>query len=111
MPRFVLLYVKEDDAADHLIERCESGDVIARVVGMYKDPQHSPCSCDNSQWQITRMWGINRNFGWPIHQACGRISPFWRAGYGKRMFQVFGTNLLSLDKTPKIFQDWKQQSR
>lgn len=111
MPQFVLLYVKRDDALQSLLERYEHGDMPARVVGVYKDPQHKPCSCGSDQWRSTRMWGINKKFGWPIHLGCGRISPSWRAGYGKRMFMVFGRNLLPIEKTPKIFQDWKQQSQ
>lgn len=109
MARFVLLYVKDDAHVDPILERFDHGDVKAKVVGVYKDPQHRPCECGPDEWRHNRMWGINRNFGWPVHKGCGRISPNWRRSYGKRMFQVFGKNLLPLDKTPRIFRDWKQE--
>lgn len=107
MARFVLVYFKDDKAADEFVHFSEFKG--QRVVGVYKDPQHSPCTCGEKQWRSNRMWGINKNFGWPVHKGCGRISPHWRRGYGKRMFQVFGKNLLPLNETPTMFRDWKQE--
>lgn len=109
MARFVLVYFKKDEQAQEFVNFAEFKG--RRVVGVYKDPHHRPCDCGSDQWRSNRMWGISKAYGWPVHKACGRISAGWRASYGKRMFQVFGTNLLPMNQTPKIFRDWKQEFR
>lgn len=108
MGMFVLTYFKDDERAKEFVDFSEFKGV--RVVGIYKDPLHEPCKCGPDQWKNNRMWGLSRVHGWPVHLACGRVSPHFRAGYGKRMFQVFGRNLLPVKQTPKIFRDWKQES-
>jgi hypothetical protein len=110
MSRFVLIWFKEDEDAENYV----NSSVFAkghRVVGMYQDARHKPCSCDNMTWINNRMWGISKKYGWPVHHVCGRVSKTFRESYGRRMFQVFGTNLLDIKETPKIFQDWKQSMR
>lgn len=107
MARFVLLYFRDDEAAEEFTSFSEFKGL--RVVGMYRDPHHKPCSCDGRQWKNNRMWAIHKTYGYPVHKACGRISKNWRASYGRRMFGVFGTNLLPLNETPRIFRDWKQE--
>lgn len=103
MGMFVLVYFKDDEKAKEFTQKS-----TGRTVGIYKDPLHSPCSCGGEQFKSTRTWSLSKIHGWPVHTACGRVSPYFRSGYGKRMFQVFGRNLLPVSQTPKIFRDWKQ---
>lgn len=107
MARFVLVYFKRDEDAREFVQFAEFKE--RRVVGVYRDPQHKPCDCGNDVFKVHRSWGFHKRYGWHIHKKCGRISRNWRAGYGKRMFQVFGRNLLPMNQTPKIFRDWQQE--
>lgn len=106
MARFVLMYFRQDEDAEEFVAL--STFAKRKIVGIYRDPLHKPCECGNEVFRNNRLWGLHRIYGWPVHKKCGRISKGWRSSYGKRMFQVFGKNLLPWSETPKSFRDWKQ---
>lgn len=100
MSKFVLLYFKDDERADAWVGTSLFGG--ARVVGIYQDPHHKPCSCSdfNPKSNMSRNLRFHTKYGWPLHVKCGRISKWHRNGYGKRLFAALGRNLLSENQTP-----------
>lgn len=105
MARFVLLYFKNDKRAeDYLGISLFQG---ARVVGIYQDPRHEPCSCSDfgPGSNKSRMGDLHRKYGWFIHKKCRRVSKEHRQMYGTRLFQIFGANILATDQTPKLLRN------
>lgn len=102
MARFILLYCKDDKAADLFTHSLEDDQI--RVVGVYQDPTHKPCDCKGDHTS-PRQNRFHSKYGWYVHGGCGRVSKLWRSNYGKRIFQVFGFNLLPREHTPKSLQN------
>lgn len=108
MARFVLLYFKDDKAAERFVHNWDPDrrieDDQLRVVGIYKDPTHKPCDCTGDHSSV-RQNRFHTKYGWYVHGVCGRVSKLWRPNYGKRLFQVFGLNMLPREHTPKSLQN------
>lgn len=104
MAKFVLAWFKDDAEADWFADNNAPGETTIRVVGIYKDPTHKPCSCAGDHSSV-RQNRFHSRYGWYVHGVCGRVSSLWRPNYGKRLFQVFGMNMLPRNQTPKSLQN------
>lgn len=108
MAKFVLLHFKDDRAADRFVHNWDPTRPIAddqlRVVGVYKDATHKTCECTGVS-DSSRLYRFHRKYGWYVHGECGRVSKRHRVSYGKRLFTVFGMNMLPRKITPKSLQN------
>lgn len=104
MARFILLHFKDDNESELFVSSIRE-DAAGRVVGIYQDPRHKPCSCNQASGHNVRGWGIHPKYGWWVHQICGRVGELYRASYGRRLHGALGKNLLPVEKTPNSLRN------
>lgn len=75
-----------------------------RCVGMYRIPTQF-CSCASNTREKMKSWSRGRKYGWFIHADCGKPSPAWVRGLGRRMSTVLGRNLMPLEEVPEEWRD------
>jgi hypothetical protein len=102
----------EDDALLDAVMLMNETAPSVKVVGLYYVPNKDEPTCGGCDAVKGKKNGFSRHpeFGYDTHE-CGKPTPFWRKGIGRRMVTALGWNLLEDEETPVIFHDPNQQYR